>query len=364
MNSPGARSAVIGKAIEWTLDRNLDAVCFDNCYWGYAPGVGNPYDKDEWTDAFMKFYSTARDATDANGLKLIVNVAAANESIKTEGWPEIAPYVDGLISEIPLHPSYRKKSEIDAVLDVFEDVVDDGKMVILFTSKITYSEDDTYTNRDLLKAFTVGKVRPLAETYGNIYVVRHGVVLTSKGKISDTLACLDNFGTNLISNGTFDDWLSSDPCNWTITGESGTNPEISELGYIDQVVDSNNVNFPYVQAQLHNPTSPDAGVCNLYTSGTSNISISQYLTTVFGETYRVYLYIGQDPIDADNTDLVGSVTVSDNGGGAFSKTYSTCGPQWFDFTATSSTTTFKIENANAEETDISFDDIAVWKIDE
>ena len=55
----------------------------------------------------------------------------------------------------------------------------------------------------------------------------------------------------LITNGDFAAWTGDDPDNWTIIGESGSDPEVSEVG----------------SDEGHGGAS--TGSCNIYTTGAS-----------------------------------------------------------------------------------------------
>lgn len=77
--------------------------------------------------------------------------------------------------------------------------------------------------------------------------------------------------TDLITNGTFANWTADDPDDWTVTGEVGTDPEVSEVG----------------SGEGHGGSG--TGACNLYTSA-DTVSISQNILTV-GQAYQITLNI-------------------------------------------------------------------------
>lgn len=56
-------------------------------------------------------------------------------------------------------------------------------------------------------------------------------------------------GSELFANGTFAAWTANNPNNWTVTGESGTDPEVSQVG----------------TGQAHGGSG--TGMANLYTTG-------------------------------------------------------------------------------------------------
>lgn len=138
----------------------------------------------------------------------------------------------------------------------------------------------------------------------------------------------DTLGSELLANSTFATWSGDNPSSWTVTGEVGTNPEISEVG----------------QSELHNGSS--TGACNIY-STSSTISISQTILTV-GTTYAVTLNISAA---AEST---GWIAVYDNTT-RVSPYYHQTGMYTFYFNATS--TTFKIASSGA--VNITLDSVSV-----
>ena len=366
MNMPEARSAIIDLAIERALDRNLDAINFDNCYWGVAPRSDvNPYDANEWTAAFMNFYSEANSAADACRLRLIFNVATGKVGRVEDAFEAVSPYADGLMTEWGFHPNRRTDSGLSKEVAGYETVLKTGTMVLIFASKAGVCD---IVNSTQNKAFGVSKIRPLAEKYGNIYLVRFGNVLDSKGQINDSLACLDDFGTNLIANGDFSDWSSGEPNDWTValSTQDPNNAKIAQVGYVVKAYSSNaDANSLLLQdsngLDPNNNTDYGSGACNLYTTDGKDVSVSQNITTVAGELYRVSIYIGQTkPYDPN---LVGTLAISGDNGSTFDESFSKSGVKTFTFEAASSTTAFKISTGPDELVDISFDDVAVWRID-
>lgn len=86
------------------------------------------------------------------------------------------------------------------------------------------------------------------------------------GKIYHLGYTLDNEDALLLDE-TFDDWTGDDPDGWTVTGEVGTDPEISEVG----------------------PTEGHGGVgtgaCNLYTSDGTYVDLRKIALLTIGKTY-------------------------------------------------------------------------------
>jgi hypothetical protein len=78
-------------------------------------------------------------------------------------------------------------------------------------------------------------------------------------------------GAELILNGTFAAWTTNNPNNWTVIGESGTNPEISQVG----------------PGEGHGGAG--TGRCNFYTSSVA-LTLRQSVLTV-GAWYRLEVVV-------------------------------------------------------------------------
>ncbi len=359
VRNANVRSAIIDKAIQNALDHGYDGVFFDNCYWGITAFGRNPkplywpedINYQDWTDAFMDFFADANQATEANGLDLLVNVSIITGDTN-EAVIAIEPYVDGIMNEYPpLHPNARTDKELIEELHGYEEVLKAGKAVLLLTPRYDYEWEK----------FGLGKIRPLAEKYGTIH-------LSAAGTFHEEP--LRTYNTNLVTNGDFNDWTGANPNNWTITGRKGGNRKITQVGYFAQKPYNYNNPHPYLLQDhngLNNKTRKrlyGVGACNLYATRSKNIAISQNITTVIGQTYRFSIFIGKvNADDPDDPNLVGNLMISGDNGDTFQYFYDTFGTKTFTFDATSTTTTLKIGN-DPNDADISFDDIAIWAIEE
>ena len=123
----------------------------------------------------------------------------------------------------------------------------------------------------------------------------------------------DTLGSELVSNGNFASWTADNPNSWTVTGEVGSDPEVSQVG----------------ASELNGGAG--TGACNLY-STSSAVSISQTILTI-GTSYKVMLDISAAANSA------GYIGVYDNAT-LISPRYHFTGKYTFYFNATS--TTFKI----------------------
>src|SRR5262245_45939864 len=124
-------------------------------------------------------------------------------------------------------------------------------------------------------------------------------------------------GTELLTNGNFASWSGGNPASWVVTGESGSNPEVSEVG----------------SSKTHG--GGGSGLANLYTSGAA-LSISQTILTI-GARYKATLTI-------DAVSGTGGVVVK-TGSTAVSPVYHAVGVKTVYFTATATSFTIATDGA-------------------
>jgi hypothetical protein len=159
-----ARTAVISLAISRALADELDAVSFDNCYWGTGNPTGSLLTDAQWTTAFMIYYAEMGVACHAAGLKVFCNVATQATSIPT-AFAAIAPSIDGLMSEMAFHPATKSLGLIPAEIAGYADVLEQDKIVMLFTR---YPEDENYGLTQIRNS--------LVPLYQGIYCMATGAV--------------------------------------------------------------------------------------------------------------------------------------------------------------------------------------------
>lgn len=82
----------------------------------------------------------------------------------------------------------------------------------------------------------------------------------------------DTLGAELLTNGSFAAWTGDNPTGWTVGGESGSDPEVSEVG----------------ASETHGGTG--TGAANLYSSLSANLTLSQNVLTV-NQRYQLTLVI-------------------------------------------------------------------------
>lgn len=137
----------------------------------------------------------------------------------------------------------------------------------------------------------------------------------------------EGLGSELVTNGSFATWSGGNPASWTVTGESGSDPEVSEVG----------------ADKGHGEGG--TGLCNLYTSSTTTVSISQTILTV-GQRYECRLTVSKVK--------AGGVVVK-NGTTAVSVKFSLPGVKVFTFTAVAPTLVIETSGAS----DVTIDDVSV-----
>lgn len=131
-----------------------------------------------------------------------------------------------------------------------------------------------------------------------------------------------------LLNGDFADWTGDDPDEWTVTGQMGVDPSVSEV------------------APSESAGGSGAGACNLYSTGaTGSIAISQSVLTV-GQRYTCDINI--------TTRVNGGIRVK-SGTDVVSQTFQSVGIKTFTFTATH--TDFVIENVGS--TNITIDNVTL-----
>lgn len=111
------------------------------------------------------------------------------------------------------------------------------------------------------------------------WVTTTGVVDTNQMKVVPTL------GAELLVNSDFSAWTGDNPDGWTVTGESGVDPEVSEVG----------------AGEGHGGTG--TGYCNIYTTSAA-VQISQTPLTA-GNLYRSSIVV--------NTVIAGGLSYNHNG---------------------------------------------------
>jgi len=140
----------------------------------------------------------------------------------------------------------------------------------------------------------------------------------------------------LVFGGDFAAWTADNPDSWTVVGESGNDPEISEAATGESHTDT--------------PTL-GGGMCNMYTSDGTSIAIRQTITTVVGRRYRASIAI--------DTRVAGELIFADLLTEAlFMIAASAAGIYTTTFVANSTSLQINIKRSSGV-TDITFDDVSI-----
>jgi len=140
----------------------------------------------------------------------------------------------------------------------------------------------------------------------------------------------------IVLNSLFSNWTADDPDDWAVTGESGTDPEVSEVS----------------SGQTHGGTGSNA--CNIFTTGGS-ISIDQTVTGLeVGKNYEVYINL--------SATAGGTLRVFDDANGQFDFTITSVAEISEKFTCTNSTIKIKIENST-DSVDVTITTLNVTRVD-
>lgn len=144
----------------------------------------------------------------------------------------------------------------------------------------------------------------------------------------------ENTGAERVTNGSFASWSGDNPVGWTVTGESGTDPYVNEVGG--------------GQGQ----GGAGTGMANLYTTSAA-LSIAQTILTP-GERYLCEL-------DVDGVYGVGGIVVK-SGTTAVSPVYHLGGHKKFYFYADSTSFVIAADNGNGT-VDVTIDNVSVKQVD-
>jgi hypothetical protein len=127
----------------------------------------------------------------------------------------------------------------------------------------------------------------------------------------------DYVGAEALANAGFDNWTAGNPDNWTVTGESGSDPEVSQVG----------------TSETHG--GGGTGLANLYTSSAALTIAQSVLQT--GTRYKITLTI-------DGVLGTGGVVITNNGA-QVTPVYHLTGAKTAYFTASSTDFTIAVDGA-------------------
>jgi hypothetical protein len=164
MRKREARTEIIRVMVIRAQVLGLKTLCIDNCYYGTAPMTGFPMTATDWTAAMMEFYKELWAAAGSANLRVVLNVATPADQIPA-AFRAIAPYADGLMTEMAVHPNMRSPENLARELLGYEIVLAQGRRVLLIPR---YATDES---------FALAAIRPLAKKYpGRIHCTAAGPV--------------------------------------------------------------------------------------------------------------------------------------------------------------------------------------------
>lgn len=141
----------------------------------------------------------------------------------------------------------------------------------------------------------------------------------------------------LIENGTFAAWTTDNPDDWAITGESGADPQIAEVG----------------AGEFHGDINGNTGYANLYDTKDNRLYITQTISGLtIGYTYRIII-----DIDGANS---GVLFCQETARGDFDdQSYATSGYKIIDFTAAGTSINLRLRTGAGDTCDITVDSISM-----
>ena len=140
----------------------------------------------------------------------------------------------------------------------------------------------------------------------------------------------------LVTNGDFANWTSDNPDSWTLNGESGNDPEISEAAT--------------GEAHADTPTL-GGGMCNIYTSDGTSVNLGQTVTVVIGKEYKVRIVI--------DTITAGGLACIESNQGAWNTTWTTAGTKTFTFVATRTDLWVFLQNQWVTASDVTVESVSI-----
>lgn len=224
-----------------------------------------------------------------------------------------------------------------------DDVSGGGEVILPFTSPHifiatgsrldpTLTEIGTDPNENNYYEIVDGNTHIFVESFSGVGGAA-GIpsTLTAHYKMNENTAS-DN--DELVTNGNFANWTADNPDGWTVTGESGNDPEVSEVG----------------TGEGHGGVG--TGMCNIYTSDGTLILIEQDVTVVIGRRYKLLIIV--------DTVTAGTAKVQEMDSTQFTQINLTAAQTYTTtFVATSSTVTLRISRRTIGLTDVTFDKVSL-----
>lgn len=126
------QDAILTRAIASAKSLGLNVLFLDNWYYKYWSPKN--METSEWTEKCLSFLKRARELTNRNNMKLVVNTSSPPIY-----WPEFAMHLDGIAYEMGAHPNRLKdRKSYESELSNYEKVIQMGKAIFLYTDRMTY----------------------------------------------------------------------------------------------------------------------------------------------------------------------------------------------------------------------------------
>lgn len=140
-----------------------------------------------------------------------------------------------------------------------------------------------------------------------------------------------------VMNGKFSAWTGDDPDNWIVVGESGNDPEVSQVG----------------AGEGHGGAG--TGMCNLYASDGAVLYMYQDIALVVGKKYQVSVNV--------DTVTTGGVAVDDPQNEQWTPIIcGTTGVKTTTFVATQTSARLRVLRQAGAAYDVTFDEVSVKSI--
>ena len=227
-----------------------------------------------------------------------------------------------------------KDSNEDAILGVISGAQTYEEFNRTVTAVVSADESDIQQKKELTKTITAEASSSETDIQQMVEASK-SVTAVASVSCSDTLLMSNRIGTELADNGCFDDWTTDNPDDWTVAGEVGNDPEVSEVGI----------------SESHGGAG--TGCCNLFTTN-DIVMIRQSPTLVIGDTYQVKI---------DISAISGTLLVSDPLQSQFEfPELTTTGLKTLEFMATTTTCWLAVYTKDGEVCDITFDCVSLKRI--
>ncbi|MBU1259553.1 MAG: hypothetical protein KJ757_00495 [Planctomycetes bacterium] len=161
---PQVQSSLLKRVIDNVHHAGVNLLYLDN--WTYKFWSPGSLTVEQWTQKCLAFLKCARELTELENMKLIVNVTAEPET-----WTEFAQYLDGICYEMAAHPNRLRTVEgFERELNGYQTVLEKGKSIFLYTDTLTYNKGRWDEDGRKVAATALLVMPPEQPYWGGIYV--------------------------------------------------------------------------------------------------------------------------------------------------------------------------------------------------